>query len=119
MAPEIYFDLNGNVPPATGREALSRSVLALNIILRDFRDLVIVIEGHCDNRGSPDYNLQIGKRRATAVRQIVADAGFPSRRLRTASMGDTRPQCHTDDEACRQKNRRVYLKAAKLPREER
>jgi len=118
-AHDVYFDLNEDLPHATERDALARSAPELNSILRDFPDLVIVIEGHCDDRGSREYNLQLGKRRAATVRQILVSAGFPSLHLRTVSIGDTRPLCLTDDEACRQKNRRVHLRAAKVPGEER
>ncbi len=114
---DVYFDLNRDVPTAAARDALLRAIPELKNILSDFPGLVIVLEGHCDDRGSRQYNRQLAKQRASAVREILVSQGFPDRHLRVVSFADTRPQCFTLDEACRQKNRRVHLRAAQVPGE--
>lgn len=116
---DVYFDLDRDLPTAAARDALVRAIPELKNILSDFPGLVIVLEGHCDDRGSRRYNLRLANRRADSVRQILVDGGFPSQHLRTASIGNMHPQCFTEDEACRQKNRRVHLRAAQAPGEPR
>lgn len=112
LAPDLHFDLSVHGLRERDREQLSRTTPQLRELLHDFPNLVIVVEGYCDDRGSTDYNLQLGRHRAEAVRQALVSFGFPADRLRSISFGDKRPQCFTHDEACRQKNRCVRLRAA-------
>lgn len=112
LAPDLYFDLSAHGLRERDREELGRITPQLQELLHDFPDLVIVVEGYCDDRGSANYNLQLGRQRADAVRQALVSFGFPAGRLRSVSFGDKRPQCFTQDEACRQKNRCVRLRAA-------
>ena len=72
----------------------------------------MVLEGHCDERGSAEYNLGLGDRRATAVKEFLVGLGVAESRLRVISYGKDRPQCTDADEACYQRNRRVHLSAA-------
>ncbi len=68
----------------------------------------VVLEGHCDERGSAEYNLGLGDKRANALKEALVGMGMSSERIRTLSYGKERPVC-TDanpDEACYQKNRR-------------
>ncbi len=67
VAPDLYFDLNEHGLRARERDELARIAPALKEILRDFPDLIIVVEGHCDDRGFAEYNLQLGKQRAEEV----------------------------------------------------
>ena len=53
----------------------------------------MTIEGHCDERGTNEYNLALGERRAGAARDYIASLGVPAARLRTISYGEERPQC--------------------------
>jgi len=69
------------------------------------------VEGHCDERGSAEYNLGLGDRRASSVRDFLVQLGVPVAKLRTISYGKERPQCTEADEACYQKNRRVHFSA--------
>ncbi|MCE5309129.1 MAG: OmpA family protein, partial [Acidobacteriales bacterium] len=114
LAPDLYFDLSAHGLRERDREELSRITPQLQELLHDFPDLVIVVESYCDDRGSADYNLQLGRQRADAVRQALVSFGFPAGRLRSVSLGDKRPRCFTQDEACRQKNRRARLRATQL-----
>jgi peptidoglycan-associated lipoprotein len=66
----------------------------------------VTIEGHCDERGTREYNLGLGERRANAVRQYLVSLGLSSGRVKTISYGKERPSCVSSDEACWAKNRR-------------
>ncbi len=77
----------------------------------DFPSAVINVEGHCDERGSAEYNLGLGDRRSTSAKDFLVQLGVPAAKLRDISYGKERPQCTEADEACYQKNRRVHLSA--------
>ncbi len=67
---------------------------------------MIVIEGHCDERGSDEYNLALGERRAEQVKRYLVDLGVPSSRLDTVSFGEANPAVQGHDEAAWRYNRR-------------
>ncbi len=67
----------------------------------------VVVEGHCDERGSEEYNLALGERRAEAVKRFLMDTGLPASKIVTVSYGEARPRSHGQDESSRQSNRRV------------
>lgn len=69
----------------------------------------IVIEGHCDERGSDEYNLTLGESRAGQVRTALIQAGLSPDRVKMISYGKERPFCSSTDEACWQKNRRAHF----------
>lgn len=66
----------------------------------------LTVEGHCDERGTREYNLGLGERRANAVKQYLQSQGVNAARLRTISYGKERPTCVASDESCYSKNRR-------------
>jgi len=66
----------------------------------------VTIEGHCDERGTREYNLALGARRANAVKEYLASLGVASSRLETVSYGKERPVCTQSDESCYAQNRR-------------
>jgi peptidoglycan-associated lipoprotein len=70
---------------------------------------VIVIEGHCDERGSAEYNLGLGDRRSTNAKEFLVQLGIPADRVKLVSYGKERPQCTESQEECWQKNRRVHF----------
>ena len=72
-------------------------------------DKHIVIEGHCDERGTSSYNMVLGERRAQAVKEFLADLGVPVERLQTVSYGKERPVCTEPTEECWQENRRGHF----------
>ena len=72
--------------------------------------LNIVLEGHCDERGSSEYNMALGERRAKAVRDALTVAGIPSSRIRVVSFGEEKPAAEGHDEASWALNRRVEMK---------
>jgi peptidoglycan-associated lipoprotein len=120
------FDINGNpFVPGTTR-LLSRvfyfdydravinpdDLAALEMhatILRDNRDRSVVIEGHCDERGTREYNLALGERRADAIRSFLTSAGVSPRQIETVSYGEERPEDPGHDEAAWARNRRAVL----------
>jgi peptidoglycan-associated lipoprotein len=67
------------------------------------------IEGHCDNRGSTEYNLALGDQRASSVKSALVSAGVSASRIKTISYGKEKPFCMEDNEACWQQNRRGHL----------
>ena len=71
----------------------------------------IVVEGHCDERGTANYNLALGERRAKAVQKYLADLGVAGSRIQTTSFGKERPVCTDQNEDCYQRNRRGHFAA--------
>jgi peptidoglycan-associated lipoprotein len=75
--------------------------------LRNFPNTRVTIEGHCDERGTRDYNIALGARRANAARNFLASAGIDPRRISTVSYGKERPEATGSDEASWALNRRA------------
>jgi peptidoglycan-associated lipoprotein len=106
---DVYFDYDKSDIREDARNTLTRSADAIKGILADFPSDALVIEGHCDERGSAEYNLGLGDRRATAIKEFLAQLGVPADRLRTISYGKERPQCTESTEDCWQRNRRAHF----------
>jgi len=68
----------------------------------------VEIEGHCDDRGTVEYNLALGAKRAKAVKDYLVTLGIPADRLSTISYGEELPLCHEENESCWQRNRRAH-----------
>jgi len=108
---DAFFDYDKTDIRGDARDVLSRNASALKQILTDFPTASIVIEGHCDERGSAEYNLGLGDRRASSAKEFLQGLGVPADRLKTISYGKERPQCTDQNESCWQKNRRVHFAA--------
>lgn len=78
-------------------------------LLRDHPELEISIEGHCDERGTVEYNLSLGERRADAARDYLTAAGVSAGRIQTISYGKERPFCTESNESCWSKNRCAHF----------
>ncbi|MBK9169155.1 MAG: OmpA family protein [Bryobacterales bacterium] len=102
-----YFDYDRSNIRDDARSVLTRNADLLKAIFRDFPNQTVVIEGHCDERGSAEYNLGLGDRRSTAAREFLVQLGVPGDRLRTISYGKERPVCMESNESCWQRNRRA------------
>jgi peptidoglycan-associated lipoprotein len=102
---DAYFDYDKAEIRADAREALGKTA----DFLRNYPQLRVTIEGHCDERGSTEYNLALGDRRASAVKQYLVSLGLPADRLTTVSYGKEKPFCVQSDEACYQQNRRGHF----------
>jgi peptidoglycan-associated lipoprotein len=106
---DAFFDYDKSDIRADARDALTRDASALKSILADFPNATIVVEGHCDERGSAEYNLGLGDRRDSSAKEFLVQLGVPADKLKTISYGKERPQCTESSEACWQKNRRVHF----------
>ena len=106
---DVYFDYDKSDIRGDARDALTRDATALKSILTDFPNATIVVEGHCDERGSAEYNLGLGDRRASATKDFLVQLGVPADRLRTISYGKERPVCTDSTEECWQRNRRAHF----------
>ncbi len=104
---DAYFDYDKSDIRPDAREALTKDATALKSILSDFPDASIVVAGNCDDRGSAEYNLGLGDRRATAAKDFLVQLGVPADKLKTISYGKEKPVCTEENEACWQKNRRA------------
>ena len=102
---EVYFDFD----KADVRDA-DRAVLAKNAdALKRFDFLRVTVEGHCDERGTVEYNLALGERRARATYDYLVSLGVPAGRLKTVSYGKEVPACTQSTEECWQRNRRGHF----------
>jgi len=106
---DAFFDYDKSEIRADARDALTRDASALKSILADFPNATIVVEGHCDERGSAEYNMGLGDRRDSSAKEFLVQLGVPTDKLKTISYGKERPQCTESNEACWQKNRRVHF----------
>jgi len=77
--------------------------------LRENADATVTIEGHCDDRGTNEYNLALGDRRADSTKAFLVDLGIGASRLTTISYGEERPLCMQQTEECWAKNRRGHF----------
>src|SRR3954451_1630548 len=106
---DVYFDYDKSDINGDARDVLTRDAAAIKRIVAEFPNASIVVEGHCDERGSAEYNLGLGDRRASSAKDFLVQLGVPADRLRTISYGKERPQCTEGSEGCWQKNRRAHF----------
>jgi peptidoglycan-associated lipoprotein len=108
---DVFFDYDKSEVREDARATLQRNSEAMKAILNDFPSAVITVEGHCDERGSAEYNLGLGDRRANSVREFLVQIGVPEERVKPLSMGKEKPFCSEATEDCYQKNRRAHFQA--------
>ncbi len=102
---DAYFDLD----KADIRPDAEQSLGADAAFLKDRPSIKFTLEGQCDERGSEEYNLGLGERRATAAKDFLVNAGVSADRISTISYGKDRPVCTDQTEECWQKNRRAHF----------
>ena len=102
----VYFDFDSAAIRADMRPVLQEN--ARTIRERDYRR--VVLEGHTDERGSEQYNLALGERRAHAVKRYLVQLGVPGSRLETVSFGESSPAAEGHDESAWRWNRRVEFR---------
>jgi len=105
----VYFDYDRYDIRADAKATLSTNADA---ILANSSGGVITVEGHCDERGSEEYNLALGDRRASGVKRYLVDLGVPSSRLRTVSFGEAKPAVPGHNESAWRYNRRSEFKSS-------
>ncbi|MBZ5611779.1 MAG: peptidoglycan-associated lipoprotein Pal [Acidobacteriia bacterium] len=109
QAQDAFFDYDKSDVRSDARDALTRDAALLKQIFAQDPNFTVVVEGHCDERGSAEYNLALGDRRATSAKDLLVQLGVPADRMKTISYGKERPQCTDANEACWQRNRRAHL----------
>ena len=109
---DAYFDYDKADLRTDAQSALNTDSSELRSLLKEFPNAKFVVEGNCDERGSPEYNLALGDRRAKAALEFLTQIGLPAERLSTISYGQERPVCTDHYEGCWQKNRRAHLSAS-------
>ncbi len=90
---------------------LTADAAALKMIFANFPNVTITVEGHCDERGSAEYNIGLGDRRASSTKDALIAIGVPGDKLKTVSFGKERPICTEATESCYQQNRRAHFSA--------
>ena len=101
----IFFELDSSELSSEGQRILDANAA----VLKQYSAWTITIEGHCDERGTAEYNLALGERRALAARAYLISIGLPGDRLRTVSYGKEFPFDPGQDETAFTKNRRAHF----------
>lgn len=102
---DVFFDLDQFDLRPDARERLAKNAE----FMRQNPQLSFTIEGHCDERGTNEYNLALGQKRASTAADYLASLGISASRFRTVSYGEERPYCTESTEACWQRNRRAHF----------
>ncbi len=102
---DVFFDLDKAELRGDARDALTKDAE----FLRSYPDVHISIEGHCDERGSTEYNLALGQSRSQAAKNFLISLGISADRMETVSWGKERPFCTEHSEDCWQQNRRDHF----------
>ena len=102
---DAYFDFDKSDIRPDAQQVLTSD----SDFLKPHSGIKFTIEGHCDERGSEEYNLGLGDRRATSARDFLVNLGVSADRINTISFGKDRPVCSDHDEDCWQKNRRAHF----------
>jgi peptidoglycan-associated lipoprotein len=105
ISEDIYYDYDDASLKADAQTVLQRKA----VWLRNNPDVTVLIEGHCDERGTTEYNLALGDRRANSAKTFLLDMGIASSRLRTISYGEEMPVDRGHNEAAWAKNRRAHF----------
>jgi peptidoglycan-associated lipoprotein len=102
---DAFFDYDSAEIRADARPILQKDA----DFLKAYPQARVTVEGHCDERGSTEYNLALGDRRANAVKEYLVSLGVPADRVTTTSWGKEKPFCSESNEACWQQNRRGHF----------
>ena len=106
---DVYFEFDKSTLTPVAQETLNRIAESL----RKFPNITVTIEGNCDERGTNEYNLALGDRRAESAKAFLVQLGIEASRLTTISYGEERPVCTEHTEECWAKNRRDHFAANK------
>jgi len=109
VSDRVFFDYDSSVVNSEGQDTLQKQA----DYLKKNTSVNVVVEGHCDERGTREYNLALGERRATAAKNYLVSLGVDASRIQTTSYGKERPAVVGSDESAWSQNRRaVTVKAA-------
>lgn len=106
---DVFFPYDRSEIAPDGLAALRRDVDFLLPLLSEFPQVKLVVEGHCDERGSAEYNLGLGDHRAAHVAGVLREFGVLPDRIELISYGKEAPQCIDPAESCWRRNRRAHL----------
>ena len=106
---DAYFDYDRSAVRPDAIAALETDARILAPALAEFPQLTVTVEGHCDERGSAEYNIGLGDHRAQRAAEILYQSGIPRDRVQIVTYGKEAPQCRESNEACWQRNRRAHL----------
>ncbi len=109
---DVHFDYDKSDIRPEDQSILQADANALKTIFSMDANFVVMVEGNCDERGSAEYNIGLGDRRAQAAKDALVAMGVPGDKLRTVSYGKERPICTDATEACYAQNRRAHFAAA-------
>ncbi|HTW56659.1 MAG TPA: peptidoglycan-associated lipoprotein Pal [Terriglobales bacterium] len=102
---DIYFDYDKSDIRADQQASMQADVTFLG----EHSNINVTVEGHCDERGSTEYNIALGDKRANSVKEALIAGGISASRIKTISYGKERPFCTEHNEACWQQNRRGHF----------
>lgn len=102
---DVFFTYDSATVSEEGRATLQKNMEWL----RKWSSTRVLVEGHCDNRGTPEYNLALGEQRAASVRDYLVSLGLPADRVTIVSKGEEQPFCNEDAESCWSQNRRGHF----------
>ncbi|HEX3702544.1 MAG TPA: peptidoglycan-associated lipoprotein Pal [Vicinamibacterales bacterium] len=102
---DVFFELDQSTIRDEGRTSLQKDA----DWMKKWASTQVTVEGHCDSRGSSEYNLALGSRRAEAVKDYLVSLGVPTNRLSVVSKGKEAPFCTDENESCWQQNRRGHF----------
>ena len=102
---DVFFDLDKSVVRDDARPLLQKDA----DWLKKWGSVQVMLEGHCDARGSAEYNLGLGNRRATAVKDYLVSLGVSAARVTVVSKGKEQPFCNEENDSCWQQNRRGHF----------
>ena len=111
LVKDAYFNYDSSEIREDARATLQRNSDGLKEIFGKFASSSVIVEGHCDDRGSAEYNLGLGERRANSAREFLVQVGVPGDKLKSVTYGKERPVCSDASEDCWQKNRRAHFAA--------
>ncbi|MYC28374.1 MAG: peptidoglycan-associated lipoprotein Pal [Nitrospira sp. SB0662_bin_26] len=103
---DVFFDFDEYAIRPDARPILEKDA---ELLKKTYKDSGVLIEGHCDERGTVEYNLELGKRRAQAVKDYLVDLGIEESRIRIVSYGKERPFCTESEPSCWKQNRRGHF----------
>jgi peptidoglycan-associated lipoprotein len=102
---DVYFDFDKFELKSEARERLAKNAE----FMKAHPEFMFNIQGHCDERGTAEYNLALGERRANTAKDYLMSLGIPASRIKTISYGEERPQCTESGESCWWRNRRDHF----------
>jgi peptidoglycan-associated lipoprotein len=102
---DVFFDLDESTIRDDARPLLQRNA----DWMKRWTGTQVIVEGHCDSRGSSEYNLALGNRRATSVKDYLVSLGVAANRITVISKGKEQPFCNEENESCWTQNRRGHF----------